>query len=495
MELLRKKIYILWEKREEIFGADLRSLAALRIGIALLIIADLILRARDLVAFYTDEGILPRISLLGRIENPWFISLHFLNGTWQFEAALFVFAGIVACFLLVGYRTRIATILSWFLLISLQARNLTRPSGSDVLLRLILFWGIFLPWGKRFSFDSLKEPKTGNPQYRILSIGTFAYLMQIVFVYWFAALAKANLPWIYEGSGLYYALNADQFVSSWGIFLRQFPLIITALSYAIVFFESIGPLLLLAPLKSGVIRTGVIFGFIAMHMGFGSFMSLGLFPWIGAIAMIGLFPSWFWEKLKKWGPYKDQKNPQMILEPSAVRSDRSATPFFIRAACIFFLGYVFLWNVNVFLQTKDIDIMPAGLKWIGYTLMLEQRWAMFGEPYINDGWIVIPGKLFNGATVDLLRNGGPITWEKPAVVSETFANYRWRKHLLSIIDNTLKRFRIYYARYLCNDWNGHYEGETRLASVEIVYMLERTLPNRTIAPPQKISKLNFMCPN
>jgi hypothetical protein len=47
-------------KLSETFGADLRSLAAFRIGVALLILYDLSQRSRDLVAHYTDLGLIPR---------------------------------------------------------------------------------------------------------------------------------------------------------------------------------------------------------------------------------------------------------------------------------------------------------------------------------------------------------------------------------------------------------------------------------------------------
>ena len=50
-------------KCEEIFGIDLRSLALLRVGLALLVIIDLVQRSFDLKAHYTDLGILPRWAL------------------------------------------------------------------------------------------------------------------------------------------------------------------------------------------------------------------------------------------------------------------------------------------------------------------------------------------------------------------------------------------------------------------------------------------------
>ena len=44
----------------EAFGADLRSLALMRIGAATLLLVDLAMRAGDLIAHYTDAGVLPR---------------------------------------------------------------------------------------------------------------------------------------------------------------------------------------------------------------------------------------------------------------------------------------------------------------------------------------------------------------------------------------------------------------------------------------------------
>jgi hypothetical protein len=43
----------------EIFGVDLRSLAVLRVGLAVALLYDTLDRSRDLVALYTDAGAFP----------------------------------------------------------------------------------------------------------------------------------------------------------------------------------------------------------------------------------------------------------------------------------------------------------------------------------------------------------------------------------------------------------------------------------------------------
>ena len=50
------------------FGIDTRSLAAFRISLGLLILADLALRSRNLRAFYTDFGVLPRSAFISQAD-------------------------------------------------------------------------------------------------------------------------------------------------------------------------------------------------------------------------------------------------------------------------------------------------------------------------------------------------------------------------------------------------------------------------------------------
>src|SRR5262245_56404876 len=100
-----------------IFGLDLRSLAAFRIGVALFILWDLISRSFDLTAHYTDTGILPRLwanqyfagGSLYRSLNPAALSPHMLTGSALGIALLFLIHGVAALGLLLGYRTRLMT--------------------------------------------------------------------------------------------------------------------------------------------------------------------------------------------------------------------------------------------------------------------------------------------------------------------------------------------------------------------------------------------------
>lgn len=161
------------------FELDLRSLAVFRVGLGLLLLCDLVNRAWWLRAHYTDWGVMPREALLDTLWDRAWMSVHLFSGTFAPTAILFVLSGAVAVALLVGFRTTIATALSWFLLISLHARNPIVLQGGDIIFRLLLFWAIFLPLGARWSIDAALDTR-GGP-WRTQPTGSYSKCSRLVF--------------------------------------------------------------------------------------------------------------------------------------------------------------------------------------------------------------------------------------------------------------------------------------------------------------------------
>jgi hypothetical protein len=233
---------------DNVFSLDLRSLALFRISLALVVLTDLCLRALDLRAHYTDFGLLPRAITIAEYAPQGFLSLHFLGGTVFSQVILFLAAALCAVGLLLGYRTRLMTILSWMLLVSLHNRNPMILDAGDVLLRLLLFWAMFLPLGAVYALDGVLTPPSRRLPERVLSVGTVALILQVCFVYWFTAALKHDPVWRTEGSAVYYALNLDSFATSFGLWLRQFPTLLPPLSFVTLIVEAVGPCLLFLPI-------------------------------------------------------------------------------------------------------------------------------------------------------------------------------------------------------------------------------------------------------
>ncbi len=116
----------------------MRSLAVFRIAIATLILIDLLTRAGDLTAHYTDHGVWPVEAARRRLPI-WGFSIHLFNGSAEFQAILFLITGAFALAMLVGYHTRLVTPIVWLLTLSLHRRNPQVLQGGDHVMRILLF--------------------------------------------------------------------------------------------------------------------------------------------------------------------------------------------------------------------------------------------------------------------------------------------------------------------------------------------------------------------
>ena len=173
-----------------LFGIDLRSLAFFRVCLGLVLFADLISRSSDLAVHYTDWGLLPRGVLIDEFLNSWYISVHLISGKLWVQAVLFTIAACFALSLIVGYRTRLSTVVSWFFLVSLHARNPMVLLVGDNLLRMLLFWSMFVPLGASYSVDAALQTEPEQVPKSVFSAGTFALLAQVVILYVVSALQK-----------------------------------------------------------------------------------------------------------------------------------------------------------------------------------------------------------------------------------------------------------------------------------------------------------------
>ncbi|MCY3763338.1 MAG: HTTM domain-containing protein, partial [Gemmatimonadetes bacterium] len=216
-----------WRER---FGLDLRSLALFRILLGLLLLVDLAARLTDLRVFYSDAGVLPRVDLLGRVatsSTPWLVSLHMLSGLWGVQLLLFAVAACCAFCLLIGHRTRLFTFLSWVLLVSLHARNLTILNAGDLLFRVLLFWSLFLPLGARCSVDAaMREPSDKGPEKgkdRTWSVPAFCFMAQVTILYWVTGLLKNHPVWTGDRTAVWYALQLDYMALPLAVLMRELP--------------------------------------------------------------------------------------------------------------------------------------------------------------------------------------------------------------------------------------------------------------------------------
>ena len=293
-----------WHHVEQRMGVDLRSLALFRVAFAMLILWDLVTRAPWIDVFYTDAGVLPleELHALANSYTKHYISLHAANGGYAWQLILFGVAVFAALGLLVGWRTRWMTIISWVLIVSLHNRHTLILNAGDSLFRLLLFWSIFLPLGARWSVDSaLNRDAVVDPakrNHRLFNVPVVCFLLQLCVMYWCTAAMKHDPIWREDHTAVVRALNLDYLVRPVGAWMATLPAgLLAFVTVATLVLEFGVPLLLWSPIAVGPLRLIAVVLMIGMHVSFALCMDIGLFSQIAAAAWLAVLPPWFWDKL------------------------------------------------------------------------------------------------------------------------------------------------------------------------------------------------------
>lgn len=454
-----------------IFGIDLRALAVTRIGIGLVLVIDLLLRARHFSESYADSGPVPRALL-----DPWMretiAPFHLWSGDVVYQAVLHGVSLVFAWMLLLGVRTRLAAVASWLLLVSLQVRNPFLLNFGDEILRVCLFWALFLPLGRVWSFDAMRAPR---PAARVVcSIASAALLLQVSFVYFFTALLKDGSSWHGEGTAVYYALHFDSIGRPLAVWLRERFLITQLLTWGTLALEYVGPFLLLVPFWP--VRLLAALGFVSLHGGIAASLNLGIFPFIDFVSLLPFLPSPIWDGLESLVRRAVGAAPL----PTAAVSTHAAAPRsalgYARGALVgALLAFVFAYNLG---SVWTGLLLPSPLIRAAQFLGLKQEWRMFTPyPAREDGWLVMPARLASGTLVDLSEQGPALTWSKPQSGWNARRSVRWGFYL-----NTLRKtfangsVRRSYVRWRCHEWNLAHPPAEQALHVDVFFMREQTPP-------------------
>jgi hypothetical protein len=403
--------------------------------------------------------------------------------------------------LLLGYQTRLMTLVSWLLLVSVQNRNPLIGQGGDDLLRMLLFWGLFLPWGRLYSLDAHgKEPPAG---YSYFSAATVAYIVQLALVYWCTALLKSAPEWSRDGTAIYYALSLDQVLMPGGRLLYPHPDLLRFLTFATYYTEMLLPFVLFIPFGVAWWRwlfVGVLYSF---HIGISLTLFVGLFYLVNMASVLALLPprtmDWIDRHLRtraqrlrprlaQWRPHLEpwRRLPLRVrVEASWERSnDTNQILRTIREAVVtLLLVYVCWWNLDTIANPQWF--MKEPIRWFGYLFRTDQHWGMFAPAvFKDDGWYILDGTMPNGQHIDLNRKGRALTYDKPASVMALFKNDRWRKYSENYLFVSNSYMRPYYCNYLLRIWHEKHPNQP-INRLDVIYMKEVSLPDYQVPKPTR----------
>jgi hypothetical protein len=422
-------------------GVDRRALAAFRIALGCILLLDLALRARNLTAFYTDAGVLPRAALATASPLAARLSLHALSGATWAVGALFVVAGVAAVALAVGYRTRLATAVSLLLLASLQARNPFVLNAGDTLLWQLVGAGLLCPLGARWSVDAVRrrgafpDPSRAGREAAGRFFGPASALLLAVTVVVYVANAVEKFrgtAWL-EGAAVERVFRLTYLHGPLGGYLPETPALLSAATYGWLALLVASPLLVAS---AGRLRAGLAGSLLAAHLSMALTLQIGVFPLISAAALLPVFPPFVWDRVEEAvGPAAER------TRAAAERTRAAAGPAFGRSRRA--VEFPDRATAERAAAVVALVLLASLLAWNGMTLGLvdapepvetatdptDYGWKMFApDPPTVDALLLATATSADGERVDALY-GDPVAADRPPSDARAYPTARWRKYV------------------------------------------------------------------
>lgn len=417
-----------------LFGIDLRSLAAFRIALGGLLLFDLLARTRHIGALYTDDGVLP---LETWRKLGYGFSLHALGGGYTYELFLFALAIALAALLLVGLHTRLATIGSWVLLTSLHHRSIMLLDGGDHLMRMMLLWGSFLPLEAHWSLDARRKRVLSTSDGLLVSPAGFGLLLQFVFFFGIAGLAKTGPEWTTDHTAMEIALRRGYWSRPLGDWMAQYPDVLKIATPVVRWFEILVPALLFVPFRNAAVRVLTLLVYWGFLVGLSVSIQLNLFPFISCAAALPFVPSAVWDRLLG----APRSLERFVPGPLALRAARDAVATLL-------VVYATVLNLQSFGKVRVPDALLA----VSNPAGIFQNWFMYApSPPNADFSFEYAGQTASGERVDLLATDGPAGWSD---VQDLHRSYRFKYYFQRLAGLGPEHpLQADYLRWMCRSWN------------------------------------------
>jgi hypothetical protein len=300
---------------------DRRTLGLTRILLGWFLICDLFRRAAAWPDMLSDVGVLPNWVILEKPQSNNFSLLHgFTTAPELWVLWVVILATYVA--LLVGYKTKLAQVLSLMFITSMNGRVLLIENGGYVVQSLVLLWTCFMPLGDRFSVDAMlasmrrRRERTAEDLndrrdviegFRLtpfVSIVGIAVCLQIAAIYYFNVVHKFGPGWKRDFNATHYVMYVDRMITPIVAHVRDhIPFRVHQVMTAGVIASEAGiAFCMLLPqlvvfgfdVKLWLRRIAIVL-INVLHIGFGSTFVLGPFAWALCVFATVLFSYEDWE--------------------------------------------------------------------------------------------------------------------------------------------------------------------------------------------------------
>jgi Vitamin K-dependent gamma-carboxylase len=254
-------------------------LAALRIGLALVLLVQAALIVPAFFVLYERSGVLqgtirdelarPGLPYLG-----WLI--HTLGRAGMSEATVLVSTGLVyvasLMALLLGWRTRMVAVVAWFTHLTLMMTANGTNYGADNFGNIFLFYLIWIPSGAALSMDRLAGRAPEGPTWEA-RLALRVIQIHLCLIYLTGGLMKASGEQWWDGDAMWRSLMLPEYRQYDFCWLADHPWVARLSGWLVVVVES-GYAIFIWPRRT---RRLWILATVGMHLGIALFMGLGIF--------------------------------------------------------------------------------------------------------------------------------------------------------------------------------------------------------------------------
>ncbi len=466
-------------------------------ALAVLVLLDVRLRWPVAESMYSDAGWLTRElagtlhrQLAGEVPAHAIWSVLWLDGSVTFGRLVLAGTALAAIPFLIGWKTKLFNVVLWILVASIHARNPLVTTSADMLLKLMLMWGMFLPLGRVWSVDARRRngPSDIGPVFSPASVGL---ILQLVQLYLFTGIAKLNGAWL-DATAMEYVLRLDLYTTVFGQRLLDFPRLLSGIAWGTLALELGAVWLVLIPWRSAWPRIVTLVLFWAFHAGIGLTMQIGLFCPICMSIWLVTIPAGFWDRLT--GRRAEAPMPHSVSEPvreasgsdanlRSLRSELGSDPLpgrfsdrlsdsrmpaFVSVFCVLLIVWTLSWNIGQVAGSGFPGFLRTPIALLGRVLAVDQNFQMFGQLHQENSWFVFRATLADGSEADLLRGVAPPVWEKPPRVAATIPDHNWRKLLDNLTQERFAAYRQPLLESVVRDWNRRHEPAGQVVASELV---------------------------
>ncbi len=281
--MLNKLYSVLFSKE------NAEPLGFFRILVSICILITFLLDTPFIGEFYLDSGYIP-LSL----QKYALSIMHYATSPAVVYGAYALLLA-AAVFLTIGYKTRVASIITFLLILLFHERNTLILTSGDSLLRVMAFYLMITNSGAAYSVDSIIRRMKNKEALLIPKWNRLIIKYQISIFYLFAGISKTGANWK-SGTGVYYALNNPNFARILMPWLQNVPILVKLLTWGVLAIELATPFLL------WVARTRILAILLvtALQLGIFATMSIGTFQIISITAVLIFLEKTDIDALWKW---------------------------------------------------------------------------------------------------------------------------------------------------------------------------------------------------